>query len=183
MDEGSGSRKSWIARSLTFSGPSKKGFELEQGFGRLVLDEGKSQYVSSPFWAELAEEVASLREIIDDREHGSDSDDLLAEPTLQPDHQSFVMGYRSSDVDLKGLHPLPSQIPFYWETFKENVDPLVKIMHIPTMNTLMKEIPYSLHSLSKSTEALMFSIYFSAITSMSLNEVSICFCRSKDFPS
>jgi hypothetical protein len=49
------------------------------------------------------------------------------EDTDLQDHHSFVMGYSSSKVDLRALHPLPSQILFYWETYKENVDPLVKV--------------------------------------------------------
>jgi hypothetical protein len=54
------------------------------------------------------------------------------------DHHSFVMGYSSSRVDLRPLHPLPSQIPFYWETFKDNVDPLCKVClcHIFTLHSL-----------------------------------------------
>jgi cell division protein FtsX len=81
------------------------------------------------------------------------------------------MGYNSSDVNLKSLHPLPSQIPFYWQTFLENVNPLVKILHVPTMNKTIKEVQNNLESLSKSTEALMFAIYFATITSMNGTEV------------
>lgn len=87
-------------------------------------------------------------------------------------HQSFVMGYNSSDVDLKPLHPLPSLIPFYWQTFLENVQPLVKILHTQTMNKVIKEVQNNLSSLSRSTEALMFAIYFATITSMNGEEAS-----------
>lgn len=82
------------------------------------------------------------------------------------------MGYNSADVDLKSLHPLPSQIPFYWQTFLENVNPLVKIIHIGTMNKVIRDVQNNLDSLSKSTEALMFAIYFATVTSMSPEEVS-----------
>lgn len=84
------------------------------------------------------------------------------------------MGYNSSDVNLKSLHPLPSQIPYYWQTFLENVQPLIMIIHTPTMNKVIKEVQNNLDSLSKSTEALMFSIYFATITSMHSDEVSNC---------
>lgn len=85
------------------------------------------------------------------------------------------MGYSSIDVDLRPLHPLPSQIPFYFDTFKENVDPLVKIFHLPTMSKTMKEVKDNLGSLSKSTEALCFSMYYATITSMSVEEVKTNF--------
>jgi hypothetical protein len=82
------------------------------------------------------------------------------------------MGYSSSGADLKSLHPLPSQIPFYWQTYLENVQPLVMILHRQTMDRVVKEVQHNLDSLSPSTEALMFSIYFATITSMSDDEVS-----------
>ncbi|KAE8442876.1 hypothetical protein EG329_002618 [Mollisiaceae sp. DMI_Dod_QoI] len=186
MDEGSGNRKQWIARSLKLGGgPPKTAWspdEAERGVGRLVLDEGKSRYVASPFWASITEEVDEIRDMLHNQEFDSDSD-TPAVPSgvvTEPDHQSFIMGYNSSDVNLKGLHPLPSQIPFYWQTFLENVQPLVKIMHTPTMNKVIKEVQNNLDSLGKSTEALMFSIYFATITSMTANEVMTNFGVPKE---
>lgn len=179
MDEGSGNRKAWLARSFRIGGgPPKTAFsvdEIQTGVGRLVVDEGKSHYVASPFWARITDEVEEIRELLDEQEFDSDDSDVPAVPNnmiTEPNHQSFIMGYNSSDVNLKGLHPLPSQIPFYWQTFLENVHPLVMILHTPTMNKVIKEVQNNLNSLSKSTEALMFSIYFATITSMNGTEVS-----------
>jgi hypothetical protein len=87
------------------------------------------------------------------------------------DHQSFILGYRSADVDLRPLHPLPSQIPFIWQVYSENVDPILKIVHMPTMNKLIKDLRHNLDSLTPSTEALMFSVYYAAITSLDEDEV------------
>lgn len=87
------------------------------------------------------------------------------------DHQSFIMGYRSADVDLRPLHPLPSQIPFLWQIYQENVDPVLKILHVPSIEQLMRERRGCLGSISPSTEALMFSIYYAAVTSMDAQEV------------
>ncbi|KAH7319489.1 fungal-specific transcription factor domain-containing protein [Rhexocercosporidium sp. MPI-PUGE-AT-0058] len=178
MDEGNGNRKTWLARSFRIgSGPPKTAYgmdELQNGVGRLVVDEGKSHYVANPFWAHITDEVEEIRELLDDQNFDSDDSDVPIVPShtiTEPNHQSFIMGYNSSDVNLKGLHPLPSQIPFYWQTYLENVHPLVKILHTPTMNKVIKEVQNNLSSLSKSTEALMFSIYFATITSMTATEV------------
>lgn len=89
------------------------------------------------------------------------------------DHQSFIFGYRSADVDLRSLHPLPSQIPFIWQVYQENVDPILKIVHVPTMSKVIKEFRQNLDSLNPSTEALMFSIYYAAITSLEDEEVFV----------
>lgn len=82
------------------------------------------------------------------------------------------MGYTSTDADLKKLHPPRSQIPFYWQTFQLNVNPVTKLVHIPTMDNVITEIQNNLDSLSASTEALMFSIYYATVVSMSPDDVS-----------
>jgi hypothetical protein len=87
------------------------------------------------------------------------------------DHHSFVFGYRSADVDLRPLHPLPSQIPFIWQVYQENVDPILKIIHVPSMSKIIKELRHNLDNLTPSMEALMFSIYYASITSLDEDEV------------
>jgi hypothetical protein len=53
MDEG---KKNWINRTFNLGeGPPKSAFKLKGVMGRLSIDEGKSQYVSNPFWATIAE--------------------------------------------------------------------------------------------------------------------------------
>ncbi|TVY44870.1 Bikaverin cluster transcription factor [Lachnellula occidentalis] len=187
MDEGTGTKKEWINRAWRIGGgPPKTAFiagpdNTEVGIGRLVVDEGKSRYVSHPFWSQITDEVEEIREMLADQDWDSDSDTpiLPSAAVTESNHQSFIMGYNSSDVDIKSLHPLPSQIPFYWQTFLENVHPLVKLLHAPTMTKTIKDVQNNLDSLSKSTEALMFAIYFATITSMNGNEVKTNFGISK----
>ncbi|QSZ37669.1 hypothetical protein DSL72_008768 [Monilinia vaccinii-corymbosi] len=182
--EEKGTTREWATRSFGRNlAPSKNPyFTMEQGIGRLVLDSGKSQYVSNPFWAELSQEIAELRAMFDEDEEDSDGDSPIPPPSsiTHPDHQSFVMGYSSANVNMKALHPFPSQMPFYWSTFLENVMPLVKLLHVPTMEKVIKEVQHNLDTISKSTEALMFSMYFATITSMSDEEVATSFGVEKD---
>lgn len=88
-----------------------------------------------------------------------------------PDHYAFIIGYNLPDINTRTMHPSPSQIPFYWQTFKENVEPLIKIFHIPSMDKLVREMQRSIRFLSPSKEALMFAMYFAAVISMTPNEV------------
>lgn len=82
------------------------------------------------------------------------------------------MGYQSTDVDLKRLHPPRSQISLYWKTFNLNVNPLTRLVHMPTMDKFINKVLNSLDALNESSEALMFSIYFSTVVSMSDEDVS-----------
>jgi hypothetical protein len=39
----------------------------------------------------------------------------------------------------KTLQTLPSQMPFIWQIFIENIDPFIKVLHIPTMTKVMQD--------------------------------------------
>jgi hypothetical protein len=82
----------------------------------------------------------------------------LQDPTLG---QSFVFGHPSSNAEMATLHPPYQLIPSMWSLFKTNVDPLVKVLHIPTMEPKISEAQDHLGSLSRGTEVLMFAIYYS----------------------
>ena len=87
------------------------------------------------------------------------------------DHNAFIFGYRSADVDLRSQHPLPSHIPFLWQIYQENVEPLLKILHVPTTDKLVREMRRNMDDLSPANEALMFSIYYAAVISLEDEEV------------
>lgn len=180
---------------------SPGGSHVHRDFGRLVLnDDGKRRYVSNAFWSRMSDEVrqpltmnagsmrltlvtqlsalrAETEKFTD--EESDDSDDDGSTPATststkdqQADHHAFIFGYRSSDVDLRKLHPLPSQIPFIWQIYTENVDPIVKILHVPMMHNVIRQVRADMNTLTPGLEALMFAIYYASITSMEENEVS-----------
>lgn len=60
---------------------------------------------------------------------------------------------------------------FYWQVYMENVDPIVKLLHVPTTTKIIKELRGDISTVSPGVEALLFSIYFAAITSMEAEEV------------
>ncbi|KAI0474124.1 fungal-specific transcription factor domain-containing protein [Xylariaceae sp. FL0804] len=156
--------------------------------GRLVLNEkGRTRYVSSAFWAKVNDELNKLRdetqrltdEESDYSDDGSTPITVHSQAENHVDHHSFILGYRSSDVDLRKLHPLPSQIPFMWQVYTENVDPLVKILHVPTMSKVTRELRSNMDSITPGMEALIFAIYYSAIASMEEQEVTVNFGTDK----
>lgn len=78
------------------------------------------------------------------------------------------------------LRPPPYQIPLYWQLFKERVDPVYKFLHRPTVDRIVEKASLPNASISPSNEALLFAIYFTAITSMSSEKVESNFRDSKD---
>lgn len=62
------------------------------------------------------------------------------------------------------------QIETYWRIYKENVDPLVKVLHIPSLEPTILAAASHLANLSKSFEALLFAIYYGVTTSLSAED-------------
>ena len=76
-------------------------------------------------------------------------------------------------TDLREFHPLPSQIPFLLDVFSENVNFFIQIVHIPTVTKMVRGLRGSgMTRCTPANEALMFSIYYAAITSMEEDDVS-----------
>lgn len=93
-------------------------------------------------------------------------------PTIQPQHSTadaLLFGRPILD-SLVACHPQPVHIFRLWQTCLDNVCPLVKIFHAPTVQQMVLEAGSNLEKISKSTEALMFAIYLSAVISLTENE-------------
>jgi hypothetical protein len=67
---------------------------------------------------------------------------------------------------LRSFHPSANMLDILWQAFITNVDPIVKVLHKPSMIIVISEAKKNLNSLNKSTEALLFVIYYAASISM-----------------
>ncbi len=95
-------------------------------------------------------------------------------------HQGFIFNFSSTMVNLRVLHPPPIQIYNMWQLYMENVEPLVKIFHIPSMCNVMTSACSNLDNLPKGTEALMFAIYLSVATSLSPGDCRLILGEDKE---
>ena len=170
-------------RLVSRNGPAlkQKTKDTQKQFGRLMInDYGKSRYVSSAFWSKINDELDDLRAETHRISDASESDDSASEssPALiddeRPvaDHHAFIFGFQSTAVDLRPLHPLPSQIPYIWQVYQENVDPVIKILHTPSTTKLIRNARTNLDNIAPAAEALMFAIYYAAVNSLEESEVS-----------
>jgi hypothetical protein len=98
----------------------------------------------------------------------SDDEDDVQSPessNAASSHQGFIFGYSSTNVDMQALHPPEQQAREFWEVFKENVDTLMKVLHIPTFEPVFFNAIAHLDTCSRGLEALLFVIYYGAVTS------------------
>jgi hypothetical protein len=79
----------------------------------------------------------------------------------------LILGIRRSVVDLSSLHPEPIHIIRLWQTYLDNVDPLLKVTHNSTLQARIIDAASRLTDIEPPLEALMFSIYCIAVLSLS----------------
>lgn len=77
-------------------------------------------------------------------------------------------------IDTNRLHPLPSQIPFLFDVYSESFNSKSQLIHMPTLRKTVRDLPGgNLKHLKPAEEALMFAVYYTAITSMEEDNVSL----------
>jgi hypothetical protein len=103
----------------------------------------------------------------------SDDEDDVQSPASSnhaSQHQGFMFGYSSTNVDMHALHPTEQQALQFWAMYKENVDPLVKVLHVPTFEPVFFDAVSHLNKVPKGLECLLFAIYYGAVTSTTPEE-------------
>ncbi|KAJ5308887.1 hypothetical protein N7508_004266 [Penicillium antarcticum] len=138
---------------------------LENEFGRLVIDEGRSRYVSNRLWASLGDEIEELQDILD---HSDTEEDDTPSPDSpnSSSHDGHIFGYYSLSHSLREFHPSIDKVSILWEAYEENVAPLITIVHRPTARKLFVEAAQHPETLDKNSEALVFAMYLCSIVSM-----------------
>lgn len=81
---------------------------------------------------------------------------------------------------LTALHPSPVHIFRLWQTFLDNVNPLIKIFHAPSVQQSVLDATANLENIPKSFEALLFGIYSTATISMNDEDCQKLFIESKE---
>lgn len=95
-------------------------------------------------------------------------------------HLGFVFGSADFAKALDGLNPMPSQMLFIWQTYIENVDPFIKVLHTPTIENIVKQLKGSFSSWGPNVEALLFAICLAAIASMDEETASFNFNTTRE---
>ncbi|KAI1771179.1 fungal-specific transcription factor domain-containing protein [Hypoxylon cercidicola] len=157
----------------------------QQDDWRKALQESKaSRYLSGEFWSSLCCEVEGLRQALEQSTDSDEEDQSLQEAT--PDsaanyHTSpsatsafspgMLLGSGSSRMSYDAIeHPPPEHIRYLTATFFTNVDMILKILHRPTVEALLRSLaespPELRPQLSPERAALVFAIYHAAAASL-----------------
>ncbi|KAF4292515.1 hypothetical protein CNMCM8686_007368 [Aspergillus fumigatus] len=93
---------------------------------------------------------------------------------------NFLFGQPQVNVNVLVLHPEQVQIFRLWQIYLENVNPLLKVTHTPTLQPRIVDAVCDLGNIHPTLEALMFSIYCIAVMSLTDNECHRLLRSSKE---
>lgn len=138
--------------------------------GKLLTGEDTSRYIDSSLWKQI--QVDGLEYVSDeDQYRDGDKDDLgginIAED-ISPD--PLTGAFMESQQDLLRYHPTHPMAMTLWETHAENVEPLCKILHIPSTTRMVERASGRPEMASEVEECLLFSIYHFAVFTMTQAE-------------
>lgn len=140
--------------------------------GVLVSKAGKSRYLENGIWTSLQSEFRDTQEILDDSsdEESADIRESISPQLCTPNGTDILFGSPISQTALRPLHPEPVQIFKLWQTYLDNINPLVKLFHAPTVQQLISDASGDLNDVPRNLEALLFGIYCVSVESLADDE-------------
>lgn len=128
------------------------------GDGKLLPSSrpGRSRYIDSNVWKNLGEFHPSSDE--------EDADDpspagLYRSPTTDDPVSTALLGPNSPPVALIDFHPTYESAMKLWKIYVDNIDPIIKLVHVPSGVAIVQRAAANPSSASKATEALLFAVY------------------------
>ena len=143
--------------------------------GRLLTGQGKSRYVDSHMWFNLGDD--EIRHMSTDEEENTMTPDSVSTEAIPPD--PLTGAFLGCQQSILHYHPRHADAMQLWKTHAENVEPICKVLHIPSTGKMVESVSQRPEIASKAEECLLFSIYHCAILSISEEECMRVFQRDR----
>ncbi|OBT92880.1 hypothetical protein VE01_08931 [Pseudogymnoascus verrucosus] len=148
-------------------------FTFDKSKSRLVSKNGSSRYFDNEIWSNIGDEF----------HHPDEAGfvECVGEMTVRisdvfvdtADENGLLLGTYSKIDNITSLHLSSHILKRVFDIFVDRVDPLVKLLHLPTFWTTLTNAVENPHDVLKSVEALIFGFYLMTISSLDEDE-----CRS-----
>ena len=146
--------------------------------GRLLSGQGTTRYVDSNLWRNLGEEEMSR--IADDADDDADTPPVGATPDDQLAGDPLSGAFLNVQRNLLEYHPSEAHARLLWRAHIENVEPICKVLHIPTVTPMVENAAAHPYLASKADECVLFAIYHFAVTSLDDHECQQMFGQARD---
>lgn len=118
-------------------------------------------------------QIDGIRDMVQEAEDDESDDDITNLEPVPPEvdgdrsgSNAALFGFRALAYSLRSYHPTLPQAVNLFAVFTENVSPVIRLFHMPTLSKSYWDWIDSLDSLDKNTEALLFAIYYSSCISL-----------------
>lgn len=130
-----------------------------------------STYLSQQFWTTLGQEVDGLRGLLERPQDDEDPDDQASTPSVDADNHSPYLLFTAQHDGHGASQPSAAHQAILVQCFIDNVHPWCHVLHSPTLiahvlNSDELRDPATKHYKHSSIDAISFSVYFAAVTSL-----------------
>ncbi|KAL8820211.1 MAG: hypothetical protein Q9191_007562 [Dirinaria sp. TL-2023a] len=132
--------------------------------GKLLTGHGKSRYIDSNLWRTLGDD--EMQHMYDDEEEDQVATEVAGGSVSDPLTGAFM----GTQQDLLHYHPTHAEAIMLWKTHIDRVEPICKILHIPSTFKTVEMASQQPSLASKADECLLFAIYHFAVFSMAEEE-------------
>ncbi|KAJ5895398.1 hypothetical protein N7495_007089 [Penicillium taxi] len=134
-------------------------------------EKSDSTYQAKSFWHAMSHGIKPLN-------NGGPPKNYWGQIFKSDDHIMLSSG--NPDIELATLHPEPVQIFKLWQIYLDNVNPLFKVTHTPSLQGRIIEAASDLLNTQPPLAALMFGIYCISIFSLAPEDCETIFSLSKE---
>ncbi|KAI0154680.1 fungal-specific transcription factor domain-containing protein [Xylariaceae sp. FL1272] len=138
--------------------------------GLVVEEDGNMRFMDNYLRISFHDEIKAMRSIIDVDEFGSESENSPTTALSPDNHGDLFMGMEESQTDLRELQPDLVSVFRLWQMFIDRVNPLTKVIHIPTVQQYVVDGATDITKVPLNYQALIFSIYAAATLSLTSQE-------------
>ena len=141
--------------------------------GKLLAGQGKSRYINGNLWRNLRDDA--MQRMSDDEEE----DQVVSGVTGCFASDPVTGAFMGSQQSLLQYHPTHAEAIMLWKTHIENVEPICKVLHIPSTFKMVEMASQQPAMASKADECLLFAIYHFAVFSITQEECAKKFGQSR----
>lgn len=145
--------------------------------GKVVIGHGGSRYFNSITWRNLGDQDTQHVPFEDDYENEGPESALGSTGGVASDPLTGAfMGFRQN---LLHCHPTHSEAMLLWNIHTENVEPICKVLHIPSSTKMVEEVSQRPETASRANECILFAVYHFAIFSLTEEKCEKIFGRPR----
>ncbi|KAK1726585.1 hypothetical protein CaCOL14_004372 [Colletotrichum acutatum] len=145
--------------------------------GKVVVEDGSVRFMDSYVWATVHDQLTAMRQIIEAEE---EEQSVLGSDAVTPDDNVDLLLNDIAAIDLEDVTPSPVQIFRLWQVFLERVNPITKLIHVPSLQPLVVEAAANHSNVANNAQALLFAIYLVATLTMTESEARQMLDTSKE---